>query len=155
MADVIFNGSTTRKPTALASIELTFDNSDGRIGGLVSVPLRSGDATVGALGIGRDPSDARAFTPAEVELLERLAQLASIALDNPSRSNACASSGGNGARNVNRTLSPRRLVVLVEWHDAQAATEGRALLDAYWRRRGAVAMTRPASHRRPSIRSLT
>ena len=48
------------------------------------------------------------------------------------------SSGGNGARNVNRTLSPRRLVVLVEWHDAQAATDGRALLDAYWRRRGAV-----------------
>ena len=33
LTDVIFNGSTTRKPTALASIELTFDNSDGRIGG--------------------------------------------------------------------------------------------------------------------------
>ena len=54
----------------------------GRIGGLVAVPLRSGDATVGALGIGRGPSDGRRFTPAEVELLERVAQLASIALDN-------------------------------------------------------------------------
>ena len=54
----------------------------GLIGGLVAVPLHSGDATVGALGIARDPSDGRAFTPAEVELLERVAQLASIALDN-------------------------------------------------------------------------
>ncbi len=33
LTDVIFSGSTTRKPTALASIELMFDNSDGRIGG--------------------------------------------------------------------------------------------------------------------------
>ena len=54
----------------------------GRIGGLVAVPLSSGDETVGALGIAREPSDAREFTPGEVELLERLAQLASIALDN-------------------------------------------------------------------------
>lgn len=33
LTDVIFNGSNTRKPNAAASIELTFDNSDGRIGG--------------------------------------------------------------------------------------------------------------------------
>jgi chromosome segregation protein len=33
LTDVIFSGSTTRKPTALAGIELMFDNSDGRIGG--------------------------------------------------------------------------------------------------------------------------
>ncbi|HEV2110786.1 MAG TPA: chromosome segregation protein SMC, partial [Gammaproteobacteria bacterium] len=33
MADVIFNGSTARKPVGTASIELTFDNSDGAIGG--------------------------------------------------------------------------------------------------------------------------
>ena len=33
LTDVIFSGSTTRKPTALASIELVFDNGDGRIGG--------------------------------------------------------------------------------------------------------------------------
>ena len=33
MADVIFNGSNTRPPTALASVELVFDNSDGRLGG--------------------------------------------------------------------------------------------------------------------------
>ncbi len=33
MADVIFNGSNTRKPVAQASVELVFDNSDGRAGG--------------------------------------------------------------------------------------------------------------------------
>ena len=32
ITDVIFNGSNSRKPTAVASIELLFDNSDGRIG---------------------------------------------------------------------------------------------------------------------------
>ena len=33
MADVIFNGSASRKPVGTASIELFFDNSDGSIGG--------------------------------------------------------------------------------------------------------------------------
>ncbi len=33
MADVIFNGSTSRQPVGLASIELLFDNSDGAAGG--------------------------------------------------------------------------------------------------------------------------
>jgi chromosome segregation protein len=33
MADVIFNGSRSRKPVGVASIELVFDNSDGTIGG--------------------------------------------------------------------------------------------------------------------------
>jgi chromosome segregation protein len=33
MVDVIFNGSSTRKPVGIASIELTFDNSDGTITG--------------------------------------------------------------------------------------------------------------------------
>ena len=33
MADVIFNGSSTRKPVGTASVELVFDNSDGKIGG--------------------------------------------------------------------------------------------------------------------------
>ncbi|WP_296897658.1 chromosome segregation protein SMC [Thiohalocapsa sp.] len=33
MADVIFNGSTSRKPVGVAGIELTFDNSAGRAGG--------------------------------------------------------------------------------------------------------------------------
>jgi len=33
ITDVIFNGSTSRRPTAVASIDLLFDNSDGRIGG--------------------------------------------------------------------------------------------------------------------------
>ena len=33
MADVIFNGSSTRKPVGKASVELVFDNSDGKISG--------------------------------------------------------------------------------------------------------------------------
>ncbi|HAJ92136.1 MAG TPA: chromosome segregation protein SMC [Gammaproteobacteria bacterium] len=33
MSDVIFNGSTGRKPVGTASIELAFDNTDGTIGG--------------------------------------------------------------------------------------------------------------------------
>ncbi|MBF0470539.1 MAG: chromosome segregation protein SMC [Gammaproteobacteria bacterium] len=33
MTDVIFNGSSSRKPVGVASIELTFDNSDGSYGG--------------------------------------------------------------------------------------------------------------------------
>ena len=33
MADVIFNGSTSRQPVGLASIELLFDNGDGAAGG--------------------------------------------------------------------------------------------------------------------------
>jgi chromosome segregation protein len=33
MADVIFNGSSARKPIGAASVELVFDNSDGKIGG--------------------------------------------------------------------------------------------------------------------------
>ncbi|MBY5983067.1 chromosome segregation protein SMC [Halomonas sp. DP5Y7-2] len=34
MTDVIFNGSTGRKPVGMASIELTFDNRDGTMGGV-------------------------------------------------------------------------------------------------------------------------
>jgi chromosome segregation protein len=33
MADVIFNGSSTRKPVGTATVELLFDNSDGAMGG--------------------------------------------------------------------------------------------------------------------------
>ncbi len=33
MSDVIFNGSSTRKPVGQASVELVFDNSDGGLGG--------------------------------------------------------------------------------------------------------------------------
>jgi chromosome segregation protein len=33
MADVIFNGSSARKPLGTASVELVFDNTDGKIGG--------------------------------------------------------------------------------------------------------------------------
>ncbi|HEY6451383.1 MAG TPA: chromosome segregation protein SMC [Steroidobacteraceae bacterium] len=33
MADVIFNGSSARKPIGAASVELVFDNADGKIGG--------------------------------------------------------------------------------------------------------------------------
>ncbi len=33
MADVIFNGSSARKPVSMASVELIFDNSEGKVGG--------------------------------------------------------------------------------------------------------------------------
>src|SRR5512139_426657 len=33
MADVIFNGSGTRRPVGTASVELVFDNSDGKLSG--------------------------------------------------------------------------------------------------------------------------
>ena len=33
MADVVFTGSNTRKPVGQASVELVFDNSEGRLGG--------------------------------------------------------------------------------------------------------------------------
>ncbi len=33
MADVIFNGSASRKPVGTASVELVFDNTDGKLGG--------------------------------------------------------------------------------------------------------------------------
>ncbi|MCK5191708.1 MAG: AAA family ATPase, partial [Methylococcales bacterium] len=33
MADVIFNGSSGRKPVSMASVELIFDNSEGKAGG--------------------------------------------------------------------------------------------------------------------------
>ena len=33
MDDVIFNGSTARKPVSMATVELVFDNSDGKAGG--------------------------------------------------------------------------------------------------------------------------
>ena len=33
MADVVFTGSNTRKPVGQASVELVFDNADGRLGG--------------------------------------------------------------------------------------------------------------------------
>ncbi len=33
MDDVIFNGSTARKPVGMATVELIFDNSDGKMGG--------------------------------------------------------------------------------------------------------------------------
>ena len=33
MSEVVFNGSASRKPVSRASVELFFDNNDGRIGG--------------------------------------------------------------------------------------------------------------------------
>ncbi|MGP1782900.1 chromosome segregation protein SMC, partial [Shewanella frigidimarina] len=36
MADVIFNGSTARRPVSVASVELLFDNQDGRLVGQYS-----------------------------------------------------------------------------------------------------------------------
>ena len=37
MTDVVFNGSTSRKPVSKASVELFFDNKDGRILSLIHI----------------------------------------------------------------------------------------------------------------------
>ena len=47
------------------------------------------------------------------------------------------SSGGDGTRDVSRSISPRRIVVLVQWADARATVNGRTLLEARWREKGA------------------
>jgi len=54
----------------------------GMIGGLVGVPLMSGMQVIGALGIASDAATGQHFDQDQLELLTRLAQLASIALDN-------------------------------------------------------------------------
>ena len=41
MTDVIFNGSASRKPVGTASVELVFDNSDGKISGRTPTTPRS------------------------------------------------------------------------------------------------------------------
>ena len=41
-------------------------------------------------------------------------------------------SGGGGLRQVNRTLSLRRIIVVAEWASADAAIEGRRLFDTSW-----------------------
>jgi len=53
-----------------------------RIKALVAVPLKSGDEVVGTIGMAYGAGSDRTFDDAEVELLGRFAQLASLALDN-------------------------------------------------------------------------
>lgn len=48
---------------------------------VVGVPLKSGDETVGVLGLASVEKE-RVFTPAEVEAVKRFAELAAVALDN-------------------------------------------------------------------------
>jgi hypothetical protein len=47
-------------------------------------------------------------------------------------------SGGRGQRRINRTLSLRRTITLIEWASPQAAIDGRQRLDAAWRELGDV-----------------
>ncbi len=54
----------------------------GEIRALAGVPLHSGQRVVGVLGIAREASADRTFDGSDVELLQRFARLASIALDN-------------------------------------------------------------------------
>ena len=49
------------------------------------------------------------------------------------------SSAGRGVRNISRSLSATRIVVLVQWTSAEAANAGRAALDDRSRRGGATA----------------
>lgn len=52
------------------------------IGSVLGVPLKSGDRVVGTIGMAHDAAAGRRFSPEEIELLNRFAELAAIALDN-------------------------------------------------------------------------
>lgn len=52
------------------------------VGAVVGLPLKSAEEVVGVLGVACPPDSPRQFDRREVELLDRFAQLASIALDN-------------------------------------------------------------------------
>jgi len=55
---------------------------DGFIRAVIGVPLKSGDAVIGVLGMAYDESSAHDFGEEEAALLGRFAELASISLDN-------------------------------------------------------------------------
>ncbi len=54
----------------------------GEIRAIVAVPLRSENQVIGTIGLGYGFETARIFGPAEIELLARFSELASLALDN-------------------------------------------------------------------------
>ncbi len=58
------------------------DFERGLIQAIAGAPLKSGAQVVGVLGIARGPESTRSFSPGEIELLGRFAQLASIAIEN-------------------------------------------------------------------------
>ncbi len=74
------------KPTVVADYDnwapRTQAYDGNQIRALAAVPLRSGNEVVGAIGMAYGAGSQRIFGNAEVELLNRFAQLASLALDN-------------------------------------------------------------------------
>jgi signal transduction histidine kinase/DNA-binding response OmpR family regulator/PAS domain-containing protein len=76
----------TGKPVVVADYDAwehrapSFEYS--QVTAVTAVPLYSGDQVVGTIGMAYDVESDRAFGDAEVELLSRFAQLASLALDN-------------------------------------------------------------------------
>lgn len=58
------------------------DFVDASLHTAMSVPLRSGQKVAGVLGVGYDALSGRSFGASECEMLQRFAQLASLALDN-------------------------------------------------------------------------
>ncbi len=56
--------------------------SQGLLGSVVGVPLKSGDQVIGVLGFAHDFQSETAFGPEEHDVLMRFAEMASIALDN-------------------------------------------------------------------------
>ena len=70
MADVIFNGSGSRKPVGQASVELVFDNAEGKLGGeyaaFAEVSLAGGFTRGGASAI--DASATPSSAPAADKL---------------------------------------------------------------------------------------
>jgi len=55
---------------------------EGLLGAIMAVPLKSGSQVVGVIGLAQGCKSGRTFGAQEVELLNRFAQLASVALDN-------------------------------------------------------------------------
>jgi PAS domain S-box-containing protein len=76
----------TGEPLAVADHDTWPGKTDrfqqGILGAIMGVPLKSGQQIVGVIGLAHGPESGRRFGAQEVELLNRFAQLASVALDN-------------------------------------------------------------------------
>ncbi|MGB8645802.1 MAG: GAF domain-containing protein [Anaerolineae bacterium] len=79
---------------------------------LVGVPLKSGDEVIGILGLGHRV-EGRTFSPEQVQVLERFAQLGAIALDNARLYNAAQQELAERKRTEEALTAERTLVNLL------------------------------------------
>ena len=119
MEDVIFNGSSTRKPGGRASVELVFDNSLGRIGGqwartrnlgqtradATAIPIISSTASMCGAGTSPICSWARGWVRASTRSSSRH----DFARDHvQARRASCVSGGSGGCIEISRTPQGNR-----------------------------------------------